>query len=250
MKKCFVLLMSVLFIISGCAKEEQKTNNENKPPELIEVTIKTPKTVKLNEEVNLEASVMQGKEKVKDADEVKFEIRKTQAADSEMIEGKHQRDGVYSAKTTFKENGVYIVTAHVTARDMHSMPNQKITVGRVNEPANQDHADNGHEDAHKHHHHDGNVEIHFHTEKAVKANQKIMLAAHITNETKPLTGAMVRFEIWQGNDNKHEFIQAANENNGEYISDYTFLEPGRYSVKVHVEKGEIHEHQLETIEVK
>ncbi len=39
-------------------------------------------------------------------------------------------------------------------------------------------------------------------------------------------------------------------NKGEYETKHTFKENGAYKVKVHVRKGELHEHKEETIEVK
>lgn len=48
--------------------------------------------------------------------------------DSKMFKAK-QEDGVYRFETEFKEDGVYIVQSHVTAKKQHSMPTLKVQVG-------------------------------------------------------------------------------------------------------------------------
>ncbi|WP_394237526.1 FixH family protein [Niallia oryzisoli] len=76
----------------------------------------------------IEALVTQGDEKVEDAKKVEFEISKSGQENSEKIIGKHQGNGIYSITESFQEAGDYSVIAHVTSRDMHTMPKKEFTV--------------------------------------------------------------------------------------------------------------------------
>ncbi|WP_338751245.1 FixH family protein [Bacillus sp. FJAT-52991] len=255
MKKLLVFLLCSLFlVVTGCSQEEKKVENKSKSEAIapLEVKIQMPETVKANENVKIEAVVTQGEEQVEDADKVEFEVWKADAKDHEMIEAKHQGDGVYSIEKGFPEEGNYSVIAHVTARDLHNMPKKEFVVGdqaaapKADEQAKkaEDHHHHGDEQAKKveDHHHHGNVAIEFHPDNKWKANEEITLTAHIKNEGQPLNKARVRFEIWQNDSAKHTFIDATEGNNGQYNAQTTFEAAGDYNVKVHVEKDELHEH--------
>lgn len=123
-KKGFLLFaILVLTIISGCSKESEL-------PELIEVKVELPSEIMINKEVEFQANVTQGKEQVNDADKVEFEIWKEGQSDEEnnKIEAEINKDGNYYINETFKETGKYFVIAHVTARDMHTMPKVEFEV--------------------------------------------------------------------------------------------------------------------------
>ncbi|PAQ16173.1 hypothetical protein CD798_03615 [Bacillaceae bacterium SAOS 7] len=240
MKKLIVLLLCALFVGAGCSKEEKKVEeNKSEVVAPLEVKIQLPETIKTNENIKIEALVKQGEEKVADADKVEFEVWKGDAKDHEMIVAKHQGGGVYSIEKTFSEDGNYAVIAHVTARDLHNMPKKEFVVGaqeeavKVEEPAKK---------TEDHHHHHGDVVIEFHPDEQWKANEEVTLTAQIQNEGHPLDQARVRFEIWQTDNTKHTFIDAIEGSNGHYNAQATFEAAGDYNVKVHVEKGELHEH--------
>ncbi|MED3550342.1 FixH family protein [Cytobacillus praedii] len=123
-KKGYLLFAILVFtFISGCSKE-------SKLPELIEVKVELPSVIMINKEVELQANVTQGKEQVSDADKVEFEIWREGQSDEEhkKIEAEINKDGNYYIKETFKETGKYFVIAHVTARDMHTMPKVEFEV--------------------------------------------------------------------------------------------------------------------------
>ncbi|NKE07824.1 FixH family protein [Mesobacillus selenatarsenatis] len=257
MKKFLILFITLFFIfITGCTNSGSDVNKEEEP-ELLEVDLIAPEDIPVGDEVVLAAEVTQGEEKVEDADEVKFEVRKVGDEDSEMIKATHQGKGIYEIKKTFKEDGEYMLTAHVTARSMHNMPSEKITVGNP--------AGTGSETEHQHdestdshetgetaegNHHHSHVSIDLDTNQDFKVNQKVNLSAQIKNDNQPLTDAAVRFEIWHGEDSVHEFVEAAEMENGVYHYETVFPKSGTYHIKVHVEKGEIHDHQEEEITVK
>jgi hypothetical protein len=124
MKKYIIFILSIFILLTGCSKNQ--SNDE--VPKLIEVTIQIPEAIKINEEVELEAIVTQGDDKVEDANKVEFEIGKTDQEGNEKIVAEHQGDGVYTVKKTFDQAGEYKIIAHVTARSMHSMPNKVFNV--------------------------------------------------------------------------------------------------------------------------
>lgn len=64
---------------------------------------------------------------------------------SHMFKAKQEK-GVYRLETTFKEDGVYTVQSHVTAKKQHSMPTLKVQVGDADAASNQS------EDEHSHNH--------------------------------------------------------------------------------------------------
>jgi hypothetical protein len=253
MKKLIILLFTLLFL-SACSNEE--TKQQEKAPELIEVSITTPEKIKVQEEATIEASVVQGKEKVTDADEVKFEIWKAGQDNHEMVEAKHQKDGIYSIKKTFTEGGNYYIVAHTTARRMHSMPKKEITVEAMEaekqaegmEHSHDDHPAEGSEDEHGDHH-NSEVDFDFHVHEPIKSNQKADLTVHLNQGSEQITGASVRLEIWGENQSKHEFIPAVEGANGAYSLTYTFPSSGTFNVKIHVEKGNIHDHTEKTVNV-
>ncbi|MDR7001736.1 FixH family protein [Neobacillus niacini] len=130
MKKIMIGLAVLLGLLAGCSNQSgSNATNSSDMPQEVKVAIKlVPENIQVNEKAKIEAIVTQGKEKVSDADEVKFEFWKSGQDKHDMLKAKNEGKGVYSITKTFKENGQYFVTAHVTARDMHTMPNQKFTV--------------------------------------------------------------------------------------------------------------------------
>ncbi|MGV2941911.1 FixH family protein [Mesobacillus sp. LC4] len=129
MKKLILLILSTVLVFVGCSN---KSTEDLEIPELIEVAVETtPATLTVNETIRIEAKVTQGKEVVKDADEMKFEIWKDGQEDDqhEKLSGKLDKEkGVYYAEKIFDEAGKYNVIAHVTARDMHNMPKIQLEI--------------------------------------------------------------------------------------------------------------------------
>ncbi|MFJ8265202.1 FixH family protein [Peribacillus asahii] len=128
MRKIIVLFLTVLIVLVGCGKEE-----EEQLPKMLHVELEiTPELAKVNETVSFQAKVTYGDEIVTDADEVSFEIWREDEKESETIPVKHSQDGVYKLEKTFKEEGTYYVYAHVTARNLHTMPKREFVIGAKN----------------------------------------------------------------------------------------------------------------------
>ncbi|MBT2662484.1 FixH family protein [Bacillus sp. ISL-45] len=132
MKRFLLLLMTVLmgFLATACAQQEVEDE-----PQFLDVQLKVnPEKAQLNEEVTFEAKVTYGTEEVEDADEVKFEIWRSQAEEHEKLVVEHDESGIYRLKKSFGEEGTYYIIAHVTARRMHNMPKIEFVVGSPSEP--------------------------------------------------------------------------------------------------------------------
>lgn len=247
----------------GSTNNNENTNGNNDDvPSMVEVEIKLPEAVEPNEEVKIEALVTQGGENVDDASEVKFEVwQQGQEADHEMVEAKNDGSGSYSIKKTFKEEGFYYVVAHTTARDMHVMPRVELTVGNpepIEKEEDHEHEEEGHSHDHEthektdqndHHGHENSLSMILQHTKAVKENEETTLSTEIKQENTALTDATVRFEIWHEDSEKHEFVDAKEVNDGVYEAKAIMKESGLHYIQIHVEKGELHEHQQEELEV-
>jgi uncharacterized lipoprotein YbaY len=252
MKKTLFFFISIMLLLTACSSDqEQKDGSLDNPPELLEVSIITPEKIESNQEITIKAQVTQGEEKVIDADEVKFEIWKTGQEDHEMIPAHNEKDGTYSIKKSFSDGGNYFIVAHTTANRMHSMPKKEVIV--LGDEANQEQTDDGtthDQSSHIHDdHHNSEVSFDFHAPADIKSNQPVELSVKITQDEEKVSGAAVRYEIWLENEAQHQFIEAKETTPGTYSTEYTFPAEGHFIVKIHVEKGNIHDHTEKTVEV-
>lgn len=248
MKKIATLLFSLSIILTACSQEENK--QEEKPPELLEVSINTADTITTNQETTIEAIVTQGNEKVTAADEVKFELSKAGEENHETIKAKHFKNGIYTIQKTFNESGNYVIVAHVTANSMHAMPKKEVSVepGAPSKGEQTPHSEQPTGDSHDHH--TSKVELEFHVDGPLTSQKPHQLKASFKQNNHPVTGALVRFEIWDDNSSPHIFHNSIEGPTGEYSLSHTFSTPGKYTVKIHIEKGELHDHTEEVVEVK
>lgn len=260
MKKVFFTFLLLLVVLFGCSKDNNESQQDVSSPALdfIEVTIQTPEKININEAINIQALVTQGNDKVDDADEVKFELWEVGHDEHEELEAHNDGNGLYSMEKTFKENGQYIVVAHVTARSMHSMPKKEFTVGNPEEAeATEEHSheaepETEHNSAHEgdHGHHESSLEIEFNQDNNFTVNQEVNLKTTLKHENAPLVGAKVRFEIIPGDESKKEWVDAKEDAAGVYSAPTTFKGTGEYHVQIHVNKADIHEHKIVMFEVK
>lgn len=237
MKKAWMVLMGAAIILAACGQGNDKSSDGGEMQKPIDAQIDIPKQADKGEKVTLAVTVTQDDKAVDDAGELEFEVwPKDKKEDSKMVEAKHDKEGLYKGETTFDQDGTYVVQAHVTARDMHTMPKEEITIGNGGD--------------HEHHHEGSDTSIHFMAPEELNASQDEVFTVHVENDKKPLTGAEVRLEISQEGVEKHEWIDGTEKGNGEYEVKHTFPEAGEYMVKVHVTKGdEVHDHIMETVKV-
>ena len=129
MKKMMWLGLPFL-LLAGCGSEEADSAGTGEMIEEVMVEFNTEPQADPAEEVLLSVTLSQGDEVVEDASEVVYEVWESgDRNNSEMITAEHTKDGIYEAETSFEEEGLYYMQAHTTARGMHVMPKQEITVG-------------------------------------------------------------------------------------------------------------------------
>ncbi|WP_461673287.1 FixH family protein [Priestia megaterium] len=123
MKKLSMLLIILVIAVVGCSK-----GNEQKSQE-VKGEIQVPQTIHANKTVSIEVLVTQGDQKIENADAVQIQVEKEGYINQEMIDAKHEGNGIYSTDYTFKEDGDYTITAHITIKGDMKMFTKKVTVG-------------------------------------------------------------------------------------------------------------------------
>ncbi|WP_239585878.1 FixH family protein [Bacillus mesophilus] len=230
-----------VFFVSACNESENAGNAESvEVPPILEVDLQVDNDhPNVGDAVTISAKVTQGNESVEDASDVSFEVWE-QNSDHEMIVGVHQGNGVYVINKKFDKEGIYSIVSHVTARDQHSMPKIELTVGNPSETENEnDHEHTGH----VHNHHTvGNITIDFNVPDHLIPNKPIVLETSATLDEKPITDSIVKFEIWEKSDTRHEFIEAEEVESGVYQSTFEFKKTGTFTVVIHIQNEELHEH--------
>lgn len=131
MKKIiWTAILAGMLLLAACGEEEADTPGAGMNINPIEAAFNSAETADPGEKVTLSVTVVQGEELVEDADEVVYEVWESGHRDeSEMLPAEHVGEGVYEAETIFEEEGLYFAQAHTTARRLHVMPKQEITVG-------------------------------------------------------------------------------------------------------------------------
>jgi hypothetical protein len=247
------LILIGLLILAGCGNQEENHDghgkddmDENRELTAINAELTVPESAETGETVEFNTHVTQGDANVSDATEVKYEVwMEGSKEESEMIMAQQGEEGNYSADKTFDENGVYHVQVHVTANDMHTMPKTKIVVGEAEISS-----ESGSGDEEEHHHEHGEVSIHLMKPETVPEGEQVELTSSIEKSESPLTEAQVRYEIWLDGQEKHEWVNTEESEEGTYMGKYEFTEKGMYYITVHVENDEgVHEHTEEMITV-
>ena len=158
------ILIVILGALTACGKgKEEEVPTEVKAPEMLEVELTVSETADVDETVEMKAFVTQGDEKIEDADEVVFEVwEEGKKSDSEMIDSVNEKEGIYTAETSFDHDGLFHVQVHVTANGLHTMPLKEVVVGdggNYDEQAEPDH-----------HYHTEGFSMKFMTPEEVAAN--------------------------------------------------------------------------------
>lgn len=124
-------MLALAMVVSGCSQEtEEEHMAHDEEVAILEVEIENGEAFEPGEEVMLSARVTQSGEAVNDAEEVKFEVWESGLREEgQMLVGELKEDGIYEVPFTFEEEGVFYMYAHTTARGMHVMPKQMITIG-------------------------------------------------------------------------------------------------------------------------
>ncbi len=245
-KPWMFLVVLVVMTMAACGNEKQGQVEVDETPQPIAVDLTVTEEVEVNGIVEMAAVVTQGDEKVEDADEVLFEIwEEGKKDDSVKIASTNEKDGLYTADTTFDRNGLFHVQVHVTARGLHTMPKKEVTVGSGMQSVAE-------HDSEEHGKPVEGFAMHFVEPENVKSGVKLGLVVHLQIDGEPLGKARVRYEIWnEANPDKRDWIEVAEPVAGEYAATHAFAEAGTYSVQIHVEDDQgLHEHDVFKIAVK
>ncbi|WP_163101745.1 FixH family protein [Peribacillus alkalitolerans] len=238
MNKLLLLSMTFLVILTGCngigdKKDSETKEQVDKSATPIKAEIQLSNQAKTGEKTKIVVEVSQNDQPV-NASEVVFEIVKTGENTKQMIDTKNTKQGNYEAEYIFQTAGTYRITAHVTASNMHTMPEDEITVvqaGNVSSSKKNTTSE----------HHHSHVEFEFNP-KAVQSIGKQELLVSIKNEHHPLEKSEVQFEVWLEGTDKHLYIPANEIKPGSYMAEITFSETGIHNIQIHVVKDEIHDH--------
>lgn len=140
-----MIFIALLAFMGGCSSSGEK----QEAPKMLNVDLTvSPDKAEAGEPVLFEAEVTYGEEKVADADEVTFEIWRSQSEKHEKLEATDTKNGNYQLEMSFSEEGTYYVYAHVTARRMHNMPKKEFVIGKPSAPeekSGSDHMEHGEE---------------------------------------------------------------------------------------------------------
>lgn len=231
--------MFAILILGACGNNDG-TNDEELL--MIDVNFIVPEKVDVGETVELLAEVTYGDEAELEA-EVKFEVwEKGDEENSEMLEATNNEDGTYTADYTFDRDGIFEMYAHTDAQHQHVMPKKEIIVGEGGEYDETDDDTAYHTEG---------FDMHVMFPEQITVGEEVDITTHITLFEEPLTEAEVRYEIVPAGDDKStDWVDAIENETGEYEATHTFSEEGNYELIVHVEDdADLHEHDEFTINV-
>ncbi|MCG7344538.1 FixH family protein [Sporosarcina sp. ACRSL] len=247
MKKRYRMLglMIGLLLLAACGKKVDDGSTVEVLPLEVELTV--TEQAEVGETVKMEALVTYGDEKVTDADKVVYEVwEEGKKDDSVMIDSVNEKDGTYTAETTFDHDGIFNIQVHVDAKNLHTMPVKQVTIG---EGAQVEEAEQS--NGHDHGHVDG-FALHFVKPENATTGEETEMMTHLEIDGEPLVEAKIRYEVSsEVLGEKHLWIDAEEIEQAEYIAVYPFEKAGTYLVKVHVENADgLHEHEEFTFDVK
>ncbi|MGP4075390.1 FixH family protein [Halobacillus sp. K22] len=254
------LVFIFILLLAACGTDAQNQQNsesgssEDQVAEIPEVKVSFgEQPLPIKEKTTIEAAVTQGNEPVEDADYVDFEIwnESNGQESSKTIEADHSDDGVYKIEYTFESAGTYQVIAHTQVGDLHTMPQVEVQVGEEQSSTSGDSSSHSHDDSQGHEDMKEKFMVHFMKEENFQAGEETELTTHINQMEQPFENGIVRFEISSEQLDKHLYVEAKEQEPGEYTATHTFPTAGSYTITIHYEKPEqdIHGHQEETIEV-
>ncbi|MCH5585892.1 FixH family protein [Shimazuella sp. AN120528] len=237
MKKIGWMLSLGLLLVSGCTSPSTTSTRPSAPTSIsLQFEVQPTKPIP-NQPVTLSAKVTGNNKPVNDAN-VEFEIWNKEAKSHSMLKTKQTAEGTYTITNTYPIAGTYNVIVHATTPQVHQMLSKTFTIG---ETSNKEQS---------HHSGDNGLMMHIQLPSNAKSGQSTKLFGHIAQNNQALTGANVEFEIWKEGESNHDFTDVAETKPGEYYSTYHFKTPGTYHIKLHVEKGKIHDHTEQLLIVK
>jgi nitrogen fixation protein FixH len=234
-KRIFAGLVCLCLFLPGCGHADTSSHSEH---------FTTSQSLNLSFSVNpahprtgtaatLQVVVKTGSAPAKGA-RVEFEVWKKGESNHAMIPASEQSGGRYTATQTFSAPGQWLAIVHVTTSTTHQMISGSFQVG--------DESDTSDLSSHEHGHAAGLI-IHFSEPAEARAGQDTSFMVHLAQDNQPLSGVNAQIEVWADGSAKHEYIEMHEVKAGEYRTSFRFPKPGTWRVKLHVEKGTLHEHR-------
>ncbi|MGN8644505.1 FixH family protein [Gracilibacillus sp. HCP3S3_G5_1] len=248
--KNLILLISFFIFLAGCSNAENHEHEATDEVKGIQVDFELPEEAEAGEAVLLKTTVIYGDDElVTDAEEMTFEYWNVEDEENtKTMEATNNEDGTYTAEVIFDEPGIYEIYAHTTAEGMHTMPKHSIT---INGETHEHHEQASHEEtADEEHEHSHGFEIKMNPLEEITINKKVDIIVELSMDHEPYENARVRLEIITENSEKHDWIEAEENQPGEYVNSYSFQEAGHAEVVVHVtDDSGLHEHEEFHLEV-
>lgn len=132
-KKAGFLSVMLVFglTLAACSNDEENhadmEHSSSDEIRSLEVDLQTPENIQAGEPAEFTAHVTSNEEDVTDADQVMFEVLEGEES-LETIVTEHAENGEYILEYTFDNPGDYTVIAHVDAYQLHTMPEETVTV--------------------------------------------------------------------------------------------------------------------------
>lgn len=135
MRKSFSYSIAALFvmILTACSNEQDVVTlyKQEKP---INLNIYIPETFTDNQQETIKVKLTQAGEPLEDADYVHFEIWNQEGSvHYEMEQAKKEKNGIYSVRKDFSEDGLYFVQVHASNDGSIIMPQKQFVVGKLTE---------------------------------------------------------------------------------------------------------------------
>ncbi|WP_066187229.1 FixH family protein [Gracilibacillus timonensis] len=238
----FVIVLGVLLTACGNTDEEETTQAEEELKS-ISVDFELPEEAEVGETVTLVSTVTYGEDElVTDAQEMNYEYWHVEDEENTVtVESTNNEDGTYSAEVVFEQPGTYEIYAHTTAKDIHSMPLESITINGEASDTHEEAATHEHEDGE--HEHANDFEIAVEEPTDVSVNEEVALTSELSLDGSAYEGARVRYEIIPEGSENHEWVEAEETEQGIYQATHTFTEAVHHDIVVHVNgDNDLHEH--------
>lgn len=246
MKRFGLLIIALVSIavLAACnnSKEGERTETKKKTTDL-SAALTVPKQATVGDEVELKVTVTRDGKNYTKAKDVAFEAENEEANTDQMMIAT-LKDDTYVAKLKIKDEGNYVIKAHVTAEDgSHVMPSREMAVTGNNSQKNERATDNtATKSAKQVTKHDerthGNVTIIYNNPNSFKKDDKVNLSVSLKYKGEALSNASVRYQvITQFNGSKPIWINLQETSSGTYEAKHTFTQAGPYLLKLHAENG-------------
>ncbi|PLT32004.1 FixH family protein [Bacillus sp. V5-8f] len=99
-------------------------------------------------------------------------------------------------------------------------------------------------------HQEEGLSFEIHSPNTEEAGLETDFDVVILKDGHPLTNADVGFEFWKEGGVTHHFVAAKESQQGHYKALLNFQTAGKFTVKIHVEKGKLHGHKEDYFTVK